>query len=296
MHARHTTDKPASRIRRRIAGTVAATVSAAALIAGGLAVSGNDTPTAEAAPGALTVFGDSYASNPDFWVTYGLAPDDNYPRTGGCVQSPNNWPRKLAAQTGRVLNDWSCNGHTTGDVINRIEAARNAGALNGGTGTVAVAVGMNNYGPWGYFHDGNNFLDPGVVRSTYIRDMHTIANKIRNYAPNANIVMPGMLQISGNSMVCPLNVIPEFPLGLPVPVLGDVERWLQATQRDAAREIGATFVDVRAASAGHDTCSTPDAERYVAGVVDTTTPNYNFLFHPSDKGSQLIADLVKPHM
>jgi hypothetical protein len=161
---------------------------------------------------------------------------------------------------------------------------------------VAVAVGMNNYGPWGYFHDGNNFLDPGVVRSTYIRDMHTIANKIRNYAPNANIVMPGMLQISGNSMVCPLNVIPEFPLGLPVPVLGDVERWLQATQRDAAREIGATFVDVRAASAGHDTCSTPDAERYVAGVVDTTTPNYNFLFHPSDKGSQLIADLVKPHM
>jgi hypothetical protein len=30
--------------------------------------------------------------------------------------------------------------------------------------------------------------------------------------------------------------------------------------------------------------------------VDTTTPNYNFLFHPSDKGSQLIADLVKPHM
>ncbi|WP_297009134.1 GDSL-type esterase/lipase family protein, partial [uncultured Corynebacterium sp.] len=295
MRARHQTDSPASRIRRRITGAVVATVSAAALIAGGLAVSDDATPTAEANPGELTVFGDSYASNPDFWVTYGLAPDDNYPRTGGCVQAPNNWPRKLAAATGRVLHDWSCNGNTTGDVLNRIEDARNAGALTGATGTVAVAVGMNNYGPWGYFHDGNNFLDPGVVRSTYIRDMHQIADKIHAYAPNANIVMPGMLSISSNNMVCPLNVIPEFPLGLPVPVLTSVENWLADTQRDAAAEIGATFVDVKGPSAMHSTCSTPDSERYVAGLVDTTTPNYNFLFHPSDKGSQLIADLVKSH-
>lgn len=296
MRARHKTDSPAARLRRRITGTVAAAVSAAALIAGGMAVSDDTTPAAEANPGELTVFGDSYASNPDFWVTYGLAPDDGYPRTGGCVQAPNNWPRKLASQTGRVLHDWSCNGHTTGDVLNRIEDARRAGALNGATGTVAVAVGMNNYGPWGYFHDGNNFLDPGVVRSTYIRDMHQIADKIRAYAPNANIVMPGMLSISSNNMVCPLNVIPEFPLGLPVPVLTSVENWLADTQRDAAREIGATFVDVKGPSAAHSTCSTPDSERYVAGLVDTTTPNYNFLFHPSDKGSQLIADLVKPHI
>lgn len=294
MSARHLTDNPISRIRKRIVGTSAAVVSATALVAGGLAITADTTPTAEANPGELAVFGDSYSSNPDFWVTYGLADGTNYPRTGGCVQAPNNWPRKVAEQTGRVLRDWSCNGNTTGDVLKRIEDARAAGDLNGATGTVAVAVGMNNYGPWGYVHDNRNFLDPGVVRSTYISDMHQIADRIHAYAPNANIVMPGMLSISRDNLVCPVNVIPEFPLGLPLPVLTSVENWLADTQRDAAAEIGATFVDIKGTSAGHSTCDTPDTERFVAGVVDTTTPNYNFLIHPSDKGSQFIADQVKP--
>lgn len=271
-----------------------ATVAATALAGGILAASPELTPAAEAGPGELAVFGDSYASNPDFWVTYGLADDAGYPRTGGCVQAPNNWPRKLAAQTRRTLHDWSCNGNTSGDVLRRIEDAKLAGALNGNTGTVAVSVGMNNYGPGAFQHDGRNFLDPAEVRRTYIADMHAIAAKIHAYAPHATIVMPGMLSISTGDMVCPLNVVPGFPMGIPLPILNSVETWLAETQAIAANEIGAKFIELRAASSGHGTCDMPDAERFVAGVVDTTTPDYNFMLHPTDKGSQFIADKVKP--
>jgi hypothetical protein len=50
-------------------------------------------------------------------------------------------------------------------------------------------------------------------------------------------------------------------------------------------------VDIVDGARGHDTCA-PDADRYVAGIIDTTTPDYNMAFHPSDAGSRFVADTV----
>ncbi len=62
-------------------------------------------------------------------------------------------------------------------------------------------------------------------------------------------------------------------------------------QRAAAQLIGATFIDLRALSAGHSTCA-KDADRWVAGIFDTTTPGYNMVLHPSNAGSAFVADQV----
>lgn len=289
--SRHSSRKS---LRTRIGLATGSVAAAAALVGGVLAVNQDATPTAEAAPGPMVVFGDSFVSAPDQYVTYGLADDPNYPSTDGCVQDYSNWPRRVADQTGREVHDWSCNGMTSGEMLGKIDRARDVGALNAGTGVVALSVGLNDWGPYGFTKDGNNFLDPGVVHGAYVDHLRQAAEKIRAVAPNAQIIMPGMLSVTDpNSLFCPLNVIPEFPLGVPVPVLHDVENWNRDAQQDAANQIGATFIDVKGASWDRSTCSTPDSERMVAGWIDTTTPDWKMVNHPSAKGNQFVADLVK---
>jgi hypothetical protein len=284
-------------LRARIGAGVGAVTAAAALVGGILTVTQDATPDASAAPGPMVVFGDSFVTAPDQYVTYGLADDPNYPRTDGCPQDYSNWPRRVAEQTGREVHDWSCNGMTSGEMLGKIDRAIGAGALNAGTGVVALSVGLNDWGPYGFTKDGNNFLDPGVVRGAYIDHLHQAAAKIRGIAPNAQIIMPGMLSVTDpNALFCPLNVIPDFPLGVPVPVLHDVENWNRDAQRDAANEIGARYIDVKGASEFRSTCSRPDSERMVAGWIDTTTPDWRMVNHPSAKGNQLVADLVKSNI
>jgi hypothetical protein len=70
--------------------------------------------------------------------------------------------------------------------------------------------------------------------------------------------------------------------------LRDVENWNRENQKEAARQVGGEYVEIIDGARGHDTCA-PDTARYVAGVVDTTTPNYNMIFHPSDAGSEFVA-------
>ena len=87
---------------------------------------------------------------------------------------------------------------------------------------------------------------------------------------------------------CLINVVPNAPLGIPVPLLQQVENNTRSFQERAAREIGATFVDIKTASASHNTCAR-DSERWVSGLVDTTTTHYNMPYHPSHAGSGFVA-------
>ncbi|MGO1949289.1 MAG: GDSL-type esterase/lipase family protein [Mycobacteriaceae bacterium] len=288
------------RARTKLTKAVAGGVAALGL-AGGLALGGVAAPEAEAqtaaagAPGNIVTFGDSYTSNPDqvlntFRGVLEIVGD--YPQQAGCLQAPNNWPRKVGAKTGAPLSDWSCTGNTSRTMLGRIDHAVAIGDLHGGTRSVVLAVGLNNYGPFGVA-DGVNTVDPGAVRGGFLADLHAAADKIRAVAPGAQIVVPGTLTIAdpGNSMFCPLNVVPDLPAGIPVPLLRDVENWNRQNQIDAAAEIGATYVEVKNGSAGNGTCA-PDQQRFVSGVIDTTTPDYNMIVHPSDAGSEFMADRV----
>jgi hypothetical protein len=251
------------------------------------------TPVTTAAPrGNIVTFGDSFTANPDqVKNTLRMIPGitNGYPQTGGCLQAPNNWPRKVGEKTGLPVNDWSCAGNTSRSMLGRIDSAIHSGDVNSETRSVVFAVGMNNYGGFGVL-DGVNIFDPGAVRDAYLSDMRAAAAKIRSSAPYAKIVISGALPTvdRDTTFFCAVNVIPNMPGGAPVPLLRDVENWNRENQKEAARQVGGEYVEIIDGARGHDTCA-PDTARYVAGVVDTTTPNYNMIFHPSDAGSEFVA-------
>lgn len=274
------------KLRNRIA---AAVVSAAAL-------AGIVTPAAaSAAPaGNIVTFGDSFSANPDQWRNLVKdIPGTNldYPSKEGCLQAPNNWARKVAAK-GFAVNDWSCTAQTSRTMLGRVDRAIAVGDVHPGTRAVVLPSGMNNFAGFGAL-DGVNVLSPSAVRSAYLADIRAAAAKVRAAAPGVKIIIPGSLAVADPSttMFCALNVVPNAPLGLPVPLLRDVENMNANNQATAAAQVGGTFVDIRSGSLAHNTCA-PDRSRYVAGIIDTTTPNYNMAFHPSDAGSQYMADRI----
>ena len=279
----------------RIFSKAIAAAAAGIMMLGGI---GASIPTASAAPGGnLVTFGDSFTANPDQLLnTLRNTPIANgYPNREGCLQAPNNWPRKLAGQTGKRLEDWSCTAQTSRSMLPRVDRAIAHGHIRNDS-TVVFAIGMNNYGPFGAL-DGTNIISPSQVRANYLGDMRAAAAKVRRVAPNAKIVVSGALPAADRETAkfCAVNVIPNAPAGLPVPILRDVENWNRGNQIAAAGQIGATHVDMIDGARGHTTCA-PDNQRYVAGIIDTTTPNYNMAFHPTDRGSAYMANKLAPHV
>ncbi|WP_165841655.1 GDSL-type esterase/lipase family protein [Corynebacterium heidelbergense] len=253
---------------------------------------------AQAAPAGNVVYaGDSFTSNPEYWrvVANRVNPEfarQGTPTTDGCLQTPDNAPRLLAGKTGLPVADWSCPGQTSRSMLGRLDRAIQTGDLHRKTRSVILAVGINNYGPAGV-SEGTNILDPGAVQAAMVADMKAAAEKIRRVAPGAKIIVQGQLSVSDpvTAMYCSVNVVPNLPAGFPIPLLRDVENFSHDAQRAAAREIGAPFVEIKDPSAGHSSCA-PDQERWVAGVIDTTTPNYHMMFHPSRAGSDFVASEV----
>lgn len=280
-------------------------LAAGAALLASLGLSATLAPAAHAAPGTgnIVAFGDSFAANPDqvrntLHGVPGSIGDwaDDYPQTAGCLQSPQNFPRQLSQVTGRTVDDYSCSGISSGSMITRINQAISAGVLNNDS-TVVLAVGMNDFGPFGFSDNGTGLLDPVNVAASYRSNMSAAAARIRSVAPGASIVVPGTLPTVDRDtmMYCALNVVPDMPAGLPIPLLRDVENWNRENQKAAAADIDATYIDVIDGARGHDSCAA-DTERYIAGIIDTTTPGYQMMFHPSTAGSRYLAETVAPHV
>lgn len=279
----------------RLKSLAKALVAAVALVA-------THAPVAAAQPGGnVVVFGDSFAANPDqqrHWAAKipGMASSDfvaNYPKKGECLQGPDNWPRQLAYRTGRDVRDWSCSGASSWSIMSRINGAIASGDLNPGTRTVVLSVGFNDYWPDNVLKSNTGFDQPRI-QNNYVANMHAAAARVRAVAPQARIIMPGMLAISepwGAQRVCLVNVVANLPGGVPVPIVQRVESLTRDNQIRAAREIGATYIDLKQLSAAHNTCA-PDNERWVAGFIDTTTRDYNMVYHPSRAGSAFVAGEV----
>lgn len=258
-------------------------------------------PAVQAAPaGNILALGDSFTANPDQWRNRfrgtGLAKTPwirDYPKAGGCLQAPDNWPRLLQRSGAGPVSDWSCTAQTSRTMMHRINSAIKTGDLHPGTKSVVMAIGMNNYGPFGA-KDGVNIFDPKDVSRHYIADMKAAAARIRSVAPKAKLIIVGTIAVSdARGNYCAINVVPNAPMPIPLNVLRNAENLNVGMQRQAAREIGAQFIEMRSKTvARHSSCA-PDAQRYVAGVIDTTTPRYNMMFHPSYNGSKFIADNVK---
>lgn len=251
-------------------------------------------PTASAATGPVVVFGDSYVASPDQFLNFAkdregstqLVPAD-YPRGGtGCLQSPDNWPRRLAANTGREVTDLSCNGETSRSVLERIDAAVNDRHLHPGVSAVLLAVGGNDYSNYGY-REGARSSDRDAMQDRFSDHLGQAVDAIRSAAPDARVIVTGLPQITDGRTLCLLHTIPGTPLGVPFPGQ-QLETAIRDMQRAGAQRHGLDFVDNYALTAGHHTCA-PDHERYVAGLVDFTSPPFEMALHPTDLGAEALA-------
>ncbi len=268
-------------------------------------------PARAAQAGNVVTFGDSYTASPDQLFNHyhnsstgsadalssgssgssgssnPLAAPDWYPSRLGCLQAPTNWPRQLAAQTGLPVDDWSCTAETSRSVLSRIDAAIRHGDIHGSTRAVILMIGGNDFGPFG-MREGADVLNYDAMVARYSDNMRAAAAKIRWAAPNAQLVIAGYPQITDGQALCFFNVIPTVPLGVPLP--GDaIENALAGMQAAGAAAAGMSFVDNRSLTSGHSTCSRDDSRRYVAGIVDTTSPAYPMSLHPTDLGHQALA-------
>ncbi|WP_040357466.1 GDSL-type esterase/lipase family protein [Corynebacterium ciconiae] len=278
--------KSASRTRTKVLSLVTAAAAA-------MGITAALPTTAEAAPGNVVVVGDSMPANPSIedYVgsklpeqARGLTPNAKVNHVG--CGSDGLFTGTYARVSGKAVDDFTCPGASfmTGGmrVDFALDTAAQRGKLNGATSEVVIFAGANDT----YSRMRNQSL-PDIERELYGAIRGSIA-KAKHYAPNARVKVVGMPHVANaNGGVCLINVIPNIPLGIPAGVVNDVEFHLQWAQVHASHDGGATFVDTKPISDGHEMCSN---DRWITGIIDTTARSpHNLMFHMTDAGLTSVA-------
>lgn len=222
-----------------------------------------------------------------------------------CARSTANYPHVVAQRTGAELTDVTCGGAQTKDFAGSQYpgVAPQLDAVDADTDVVTLTIGGN---------DNNTFIgaivacgSAGVLSggkgspckdangdkftkeidaSTYPA-LKTALRAIKDKAPNARV---GIL---GYPWIVPAEADPTCFAKMPiatgdVPYLRDLQAHLNRAVQRAASETGATFVDMAAASEGHDACK-PRGTRWIEPVLFGT----NFVpVHPNAIGEKGMAD------
>jgi lysophospholipase L1-like esterase len=266
-------------------------VSAAAL----LTTFGLATPAAAAAPVDYVALGDSYSA-----ASGVLPPDPTAPLL--CLRSSRNYPHVIANATGVRLTDVTCGAaetkHFTASQYPGVAPQLNA--VHGDTDLVTMTIGGNDssvfvgailacgsaglltLGHGSPCEDiyGDHFAN--TVRTTTYPALVAALQAVRAKAPGARVAILGYPWIVPETGGC----FDRMPIAR-----GDVPylRALQATLNDAvsraATATGATYVDMSAASNGHDACA-PVGTRWIEPVLQTTNP---VVVHPNALGEAQMA-------
>ena len=221
-----------------------------------------------------------------------------------CLRSTQGYPHIVSAMTGLSLVDMSCSGSTTLHVLygGQIFLGSQLDAIGANTRLVTITSGGNDAS---YIGDltlasgragalGKVFWKgpkPIADRNfTGITDnFRTIVGTIRQRAPQAIIVLVGYP-----------NILPErgdcanLGFGQGMADIGrEIAARLQDATRTAAAQTGAIFVDMAAASMGHDACS---RDPWVNGAA----PVKGAPFHPNEAGAKATAaevlKAIAPHL
>lgn len=245
--------------------------------------------------------GDSYTAAP------GVPPAD---RTGdGCFRSDANYPELVAAALvpARFV-DVSCSGAQTADArqVQRTFAGQvrpQLAALTTRTDLVTVGLGGNDARVFGTligFCAGLRDRDPqgapcrdalegsdgsGLLRAVERTGdrLTRVLREVARRSPEARILAVGYPTIVPAADTCPARLpLADGDYAYARTIGVD----LNAAVRGAARASGAAYVDVAAASVGHDICS---ADPWVNGNETTQAAQ---AFHPFARGQRAVADLV----
>ncbi|GAA1940080.1 SGNH/GDSL hydrolase family protein [Kitasatospora viridis] len=277
---------------------LAATVATAATLAG-LALA---TPVQAQAQQPLNyvALGDSYSAGSGVLPLDLSAPLE-------CARSSLNYPHDLAAQAGLNLTDATCGGAQTKDFAGSQYpgVAPQLDALSASTDLVTMTIGGNDNNTFidailacgsagvvtlGFGHPcqslyGSSF-DDTIDNSTYPA-LKAALTAVRAKAPNARVA------IVGYPWIVPSQAVPGCFLKMPIasgdiPYLRDLEGHLNAAVQRAAADTGATYVDMSAASDGHDACQ-PIGTRWIEPILFGT--NY-VPVHPNATGEAAMAGQV----
>lgn len=257
-------------------------------------------PTAPDGSGPVqryVALGDSYTSAP-------LVPVTDV--ANGCFRSSGNYPARVARTLGAHLVDRSCGGAATTHLWHRQSPGvpPQLRAVNGRTDLVTLGIGGND---GGVFHRmlstcaGANARTDGATpcrdRMTtpdgVDRLLDTVARarsglvravrEIHRRAPHARVLLVGYPRLLSTRSTCGKLPLAAGDYGY----VERVNRALDENLRYAARRAGATYVDVWAASRGHDIC----ADRpWVNGAQ--TDQQRAAAFHPFATEQQAVASLV----
>ncbi len=265
----------------------------AGLLAVGLATgcTGPEQPESSApAPPAVeryVALGDSFTAAP-------LVPTTDVAR--GCFRSDQNYPALVADRldvADRV--DVSCSGAETRDLVSRqrtfagVRLPPQLRAVTAATDLVTVGIGGNDFGLYGSLvglaHDGpDGTVAPQEVTDRIGARVEAALRAVASRAPDATVLLVGYPRVVDRGSDCPRRL----PLDAgQVSQVFRAEVLLDDALERAARDAGVGFVDVFAASKGHDVCA---ARPWVNG--QTTERTRAAAFHPLPAGMRAVAGLV----
>lgn len=224
-----------------------------------------------------------------------------------CRRSDHNYP-SLLAKTYDVdeFVDRSCPGATTGDVLNGLtrpdgaQAPPQIDAVTSNTDVVTISIGGNDgrFIPTLFL---SCYMPPKnssktcrqalerlpALLPTITTDIVTTLEAIRERAPRALVVLVGYLRLMPDSGAC--GTVPIAPDDLRVAAMTEGE--LAAAMRAGAERAGATYVDMRRRSVGHDACQDSD-HAWVSAL--TPAVGDGSLLHPRAVGMRAVARAVAP--
>lgn len=244
--------------------------------------------------------GDSYTAAPGVPLT---------DVADGCFRSDGNYPALVAGQLDAELVDVSCSGADTTDVTDRQlrEVPPQERALTADTDLVTVGLGGNDGGVFqqlvsrcrsvapapGETEPTGETCPPALDAATADRIAGTIDQTadrlaevfrlVQRRAPQAQVLAVGYPQIVAPERRCDAIPLAESDHRAVVRL---AERLNDAVQR-AAEETGVDFLDVDAATRGHDICA---EDPWVNGIV--SDQRRALAFHPFAEGQQAVAELV----
>lgn len=247
----------------------------------------------EKARGKYVALGSSFAS----------APASNKRGRSNCGRSDDNYPNRVAQALGMRLDDRSCAGSTTSEILGpskRYRQPAQIDAVTPDTELVTITSGGNDVGYVGRVSvtscgnlaaygmvnlrcNPNRLPSPVPTPADFVqveRNLEKIAKQIKKRAPGARVVFVDYPPIVGN----PEAGCEKLPL-MPWQIVDTqvIAGSLAAVTRQAATATGATLVTVSEKGASHTVCS---AQPWLGGFPGH--PPY----HPTEAGKKGVADLV----
>lgn len=213
-----------------------------------------------------------------------------------CLRTTSGYPALVARQTGLRLVDMSCSGSRTDHILDggQLMLGPQLAAIGPATRLVTITTGGNDLdyigdlmaasggmGRLGAWLHGDILPAADRPYDAVATNLREIVRRIRELAPDAEIMIvsyPALLPRQGTCAALGISSVQAD-------ISREVGQRLSELTRQAAIDTDARFIDMAAASLGHDACS---AMPWVHGAEagDGTA------FHPNEAGAAAVAERI----